>query len=205
MRLSNSFGFTLFLLLLREKHEVFLLICLFLLITKVFLKFKRILFGKNIRWCTFNYIWLISTKWQLQYSTTQMSIHFVISECAMGLGAFSSILVNGCILSQISQMFCQFVFIRMSEPDPEFAKRGGRVSKLRENWLTWPLNRLNLHDLVVKRGGGSAESAHTWIQPWMLCIYRGGGNNLILCFMLKECFRTKKFKKLELFDKAYLI
>ena len=53
MRLSNSFGFTLFLLLLREKHEVFLLICLFLLITKVFLKFKRILFGKNIRWCTF--------------------------------------------------------------------------------------------------------------------------------------------------------
>ena len=53
MRLSNSFGFTLFLLLLREKHEVFLLICLFLLITKVFLKSKRILFGKNIRWCTF--------------------------------------------------------------------------------------------------------------------------------------------------------
>ena len=49
MRLSNSFGFTLFLILLREKHEVFLLICLFLLITKVFLKFKRILFGKNIR------------------------------------------------------------------------------------------------------------------------------------------------------------
>ena len=47
MRLSNSFGFTLFLLLLREKHEVFLLICLFLLITKVFLKFKRILFEKK--------------------------------------------------------------------------------------------------------------------------------------------------------------
>ena len=49
MRLSNSFGFALFLLLLREKHRVFLLICLFLLITKVFIKFKRILFGKNIR------------------------------------------------------------------------------------------------------------------------------------------------------------
>ena len=29
-----------------------------------------------------------------------------------------------------------------------FAKRGGRVSKLRENWLIWPQNRLNLHDLV---------------------------------------------------------
>ena len=53
MRLSNSFGFALFLLLLREKHRVFLLICLFLLITKVFLKFKRILFGKNIRLCAF--------------------------------------------------------------------------------------------------------------------------------------------------------
>ena len=53
MRLSNSFGFALFLLLLREKHRVFLLICLFLLITKVFIKFKRILFGKNIRLCAF--------------------------------------------------------------------------------------------------------------------------------------------------------
>ena len=41
-------------------------------------------------------------------------------------------------------------------PDPGFAKRGGRVSKLRENWLIWPQNRLNLHDLVVKRGGGGA-------------------------------------------------
>ena len=45
--------FALFLLLLREKHQVFLLICLFLLITKVFIKFKRILFGKNIRLCAF--------------------------------------------------------------------------------------------------------------------------------------------------------
>ena len=53
MRLSNSFGFALFLLLLREKHGVFLLICLFLLITKVFIKFKRILFGKHIRLCSF--------------------------------------------------------------------------------------------------------------------------------------------------------
>ena len=34
------------------------------------------------------------------------------------------------------------------------AKRGGRVSKLKENWLIWPQNRLNLHDLVVKRGAG---------------------------------------------------
>ena len=53
MRLSNSFGFALFLVLLREKHGVFLLICLFLLITKVFIKFKRILFGKHIRLCSF--------------------------------------------------------------------------------------------------------------------------------------------------------
>ena len=49
-------------------------------------------------------------------------------------------------------------------PDPGFAKRGGRVSKLRENWLIWPQNRLNLHDLVVKRWAG-AKSAHTWIHP----------------------------------------
>ena len=55
MRLSNSFGFALFLLLLREKHGVFLLICLFLLITKVFIKFKRILFGKHIRLCSFKW------------------------------------------------------------------------------------------------------------------------------------------------------
>ena len=37
------------LLLLREKHGVFLPICLFLLITKVFIKFKRFLFDKSIR------------------------------------------------------------------------------------------------------------------------------------------------------------
>ena len=49
MRLSNSFGFALFLLLLREKHGVFLLICLFLLITKVFIKFKRVLFDAPLR------------------------------------------------------------------------------------------------------------------------------------------------------------
>ena len=48
--------------------------------------------------------------------------------------------------------------------DPGFAKRGGWVSKLRENWLIWPHSRLNLHDLVVKRGGG-AKSAHTWVRP----------------------------------------
>ena len=48
--LSNSFGFAIFLLLLREKkHGGFLLICLFLLLTKVFIKFKQILFDKNIR------------------------------------------------------------------------------------------------------------------------------------------------------------
>ena len=45
---------------------------------------------------------------------------------------------------------CLFV---CSGPDPGFAKRGGRVSKLRENWLIWPQSRLNLHDLVVKGGG----------------------------------------------------
>ena len=49
MRLSNSFDFAIFLLLLREKHGVFLLIFLFLLITKVFNKFKRILFDTKIR------------------------------------------------------------------------------------------------------------------------------------------------------------
>ena len=27
------------------------------------------------------------------------------------------------------------------------------MPKLRENWLIWPQNRLNLHDLVLKRGG----------------------------------------------------
>ena len=41
MRLSNSFGFALFLLLLREKHGVFLLICLFLLITKYLLSLSE--------------------------------------------------------------------------------------------------------------------------------------------------------------------
>ena len=28
-----------------------------------------------------------------------------------------------------------------------------------------PKYRLNLHDLVVKRGGAGAKSAHTWIRP----------------------------------------
>ena len=32
-------------------------------------------------------------------------------------------------------------------------------------WLILPPNRLNLHDLAVKRGGGRARSAHTWIRP----------------------------------------
>ena len=31
------------------------------------------------------------------------------------------------------------------------------MSKLRENWLIRPQNRLNLHDLVVKRGGGGGR------------------------------------------------
>ena len=43
--------------------------------------------------------------------------------------------------------------VRLAGPDPGFAKSVGQVSKLRENWLIWPKNRLNLHDLVVKRGG----------------------------------------------------
>ena len=42
--------------------------------------------------------------------------------------------------------------------DPGFAKRGDRVSKLRENWLIWHQNRLNLHNLVVKRGGGAGPN-----------------------------------------------
>ena len=46
-------------------------------------------------------------------------------------------------------------------PDPGFAKRGGRVSKLRENCLIWPQNRLNLHDLIVKKRGAGAKSAHS--------------------------------------------
>ena len=29
------------------------------------------------------------------------------------------------------------------------------MSKLRENWLIWPQNRLNLHDSVVKGGGAN--------------------------------------------------
>ena len=44
------------------------------------------------------------------------------------------------------------------------------MSKLRENWLIWPQNRLNMHDLVVKRGGGGgagAELAHTWIRLFL--------------------------------------
>ena len=52
MRLSNLLGFAM--LLLREKHGVFLLTCLFLLMTKVFIRFNWILFDKNIGSVLFN-------------------------------------------------------------------------------------------------------------------------------------------------------
>ena len=74
MRLSNSFGFALFLLLLREKHGVVLLICLFLLITKVFIKFKRMLFGKHIRLCSFKMYKLFQT-----YKTFDVHIFQMVS------------------------------------------------------------------------------------------------------------------------------
>ena len=66
-------------------------------------------------------------------------------------------------------------------PDPGFAKRGGRVSKLRENWLIWPQNRLNLHNLVVKRGTG-AKSAHTWICPWTTIVNTNPSKAKVLGF-----------------------
>ena len=72
MCLSNSFGFALFLLLLHGKHGVFLLICLFLLITKVFIKFKPILFGKHIRLCSFN---------QLKNSILDLNLHYNLCIC----------------------------------------------------------------------------------------------------------------------------
>ena len=39
------------------------------------------------------------------------------------------------------------------------------MSILGQNWLILPQDRLNLHDFAVKRGGGGAGSAHTWICP----------------------------------------
>ena len=47
-----------------------------------------------------------------------------------------------------------------------FAKKGGRVSKLGGNWPLYPQNRLNLHDLAVKREALGPDRAHTWIRPW---------------------------------------
>ena len=79
MRLSNSFGFALFLLLLREKHGVFLLICLFLLITKVFIKFKRILFGKHIRLCSFKYN-VVSSAYALIITSVSITMISLISK-----------------------------------------------------------------------------------------------------------------------------
>ena len=76
-------------------------------------------------------------------------------------------------------------------PDSRFAKRGGRVTKLRENWLIWPQNRLNLHDLVVKRGS-RAESAHTWIRPWFSLLYQfwKNKNTQTISFGLSTLFRS---------------
>ena len=56
------------------------------------------------------------------------------------------------ILSNLVEMAQAYII--NPGPDPGFAKRLGKVSNLKENWLIWPQNRLNLHDLVVKRGGG---------------------------------------------------
>ena len=78
-----------------------------------------------------------------------------------------------------------------SGPDPGFAKRGGRVSKLRENWLIWSRNRLNLHGLVVKRGAGAESAPIPGSAPALGCsqnvcmlihnsIYRGGGGGRYL-------------------------
>ena len=72
--------------------------CLFLLITKVFRKFKRILFGKNIRWCTFNvegclsmYTWIASYQnCDLLKSFISCRNWFFFSKFLMGTQNFSS-------------------------------------------------------------------------------------------------------------------
>ena len=39
------------------------------------------------------------------------------------------------------------------------------MSKLGENWLIYPQNRLNLHDLAVKRGGGQGQISIPYLDP----------------------------------------
>ena len=81
------------------------------------------------------------------------------------------------------QLFALLFYIDHWQPglDPGFAKRGDRVSKLRENWLIWPQNRLNLHNLVVKRGTG-AKSARTWIRPWTTIVNTNPSKAKVLGF-----------------------
>ena len=58
-----------------RKTPGFLLICLFLLITKVF---KRILFGKNIRLCAFNYVTVRAFVMELYTSGLQtITVHML--------------------------------------------------------------------------------------------------------------------------------
>ena len=60
----------------------------------------------------------------------------------------------------------------------DLQKRGGRVTKLRENWLIWPPNRLNLHDLVVKRVGGGPNRPIRGSAPALKGPWRGPGAEL---------------------------
>ena len=68
-----------------------------------------------------------------------------------------------------SKLFLTKRWCHFAGPDPRFSKRGGRVSKLRENWLIWPQNRLNLHDLVVKRGGRGRGRIGPYLDPPLVC------------------------------------
>ena len=111
--------FTLFLLLLREKHEVFLLICLFLLITNVFLKFKRILFGKNIRWCTFK------VPLRVLWGYTEATVHCACSSCSIP----STVLQLG--VASAAQRYCDI---------QDLCSRSGRI---------WMLIYVNCHLYVT--------------------------------------------------------
>ena len=70
----------------------------------------------------------------------------------------------------IFQSFFFFFFLLfsfVSRADPGYVKRGGPDPKGGAGcWYNPKIaqNRLNLHDLSVKRGGGT-DSDHTWIRP----------------------------------------
>ena len=69
-------------------------------------------------------------------------------------------------ISKSDYNFCQIktiILIILTRAGSRICRGGGRVSKLGENWLIKPQNRLNLHDLAVKRGGAGTGSAYTWI------------------------------------------